>query len=164
MLIFFKTSLPYLLATFLLFFGLVSCGSEISDKQYKSDLEKGLSLYGSVEDLHSQKPIFVSSINPEGKGELLYVPFTAKVKLKQDIRNYVHHAQEGRYHREYVGWVMQNSANKIGAEKLFHFSLLANLSSERWYDGKMGEIIPLRGVLRYKKESGQWISLGAFDN
>ncbi|GBF37055.1 hypothetical protein [Leptospira johnsonii] len=147
-----------------LFFSLVFCGSEISDSRCKSDLEKGLFLFGTVEDIHSEKPISVRESFSSGSKDLLYVPFSAKVKLKEDVRNYVHHAQEGRYHREYVGWVMQNSINKSGTEKLLHFSLLANLSSARWYDAKSGQIIPLKGVLRYRKEGSEWVSLGAFDN
>lgn len=146
------------------FFSLVFCVSEINDSRYRSDLEKGLSLFGTVEDIHSEKPISVRESFSQGSKDLLYVPFSARVKLKEDVRNYVHHAQEGRYHREYVGWVMQNSTNKSGTEKLLHFSLLANLSSSRWYDAKSGEIIPLKGVLRYKKEGSEWVSLGAFDN
>jgi hypothetical protein len=154
----------YLGLLFVLFVFSVFCGSEISDSRYKSDLEKGLSLFGTVEDIHSEKPISVRESFSSGSKDLLYVPFSAKVKLKEDVRNYVHHAQEGRYHREYVGWVKQNSTNKSGTEKLLHFSLLANLSSSRWYDAKSGQIIPLKGVLRYKKEGSDWISLGAFDN
>ncbi|TGM12523.1 hypothetical protein EHQ81_01195 [Leptospira selangorensis] len=148
----------------ILFFSFVFCGTEISDSRCKTDLEKGLSLFGTVEDIHAEKAISVKESFSSGSKDLLYVPFSAKVKLKEDLRNYVHHAQEGRYHREYVGWVMQNSANKSGTEKLLHFSLLANLSSSRWYDAKSGQIIPLKGVLRYKKEGSEWISLGAFDN
>ncbi|PJZ76881.1 hypothetical protein [Leptospira neocaledonica] len=148
----------------ILFSFLVFCGSEISDSRYRSDLEKGLSLFGTVEDIHADKAIPVKESFSSGSKELLFVPFSANVKLKEDVRNYVHHAQEGRYHREYVGWVMQNSTNKSGTEKLLHFSLLANLSSSRWYDAKSGQIIPLKGVLRYKKEGSEWVSLGAFDN
>ncbi|PJZ32019.1 hypothetical protein CH352_18350 [Leptospira hartskeerlii] len=148
----------------ILVFSSVFCGSEISDSRCKSDLEKGIYLFGTVEDMHSEKAISVRESFASGKTDLLYVPFSAKVKLKEDVRNYVHHAQEGRYHREYVGWVMQNSRNKSGTEKLLHFSLLANLSSARWYDAKSGQIIPLKGVLRYKKEGAEWVSLGAFDN
>lgn len=143
---------------------LVFCGSEISDSRCKSDLEKGLSLFGTVEDIQADKPVSVKESISSGSKDLLYIPFSAKVRLKEDVRNYVHHAQEGRYHREYVGWVMQNSVNKSGTEKLLHFSLLANLSSSRWYDAKSGQIIPLKGVLRYKKEGSEWVSLGAFDN
>ncbi|PKA14416.1 hypothetical protein CH363_18625 [Leptospira haakeii] len=152
---------------FCLFIGILailSCRSEISDSRYKTDLENGLSLFGTVEDIHAEKAISVKESFSSGSKDLLYVPFSANVKLKEDVRNYVHHAQEGRYHREYVGWVMQNSTNKPGTEKLLHFSLLANLSSVRWYDAKSGQIIPLKGVLRYKKEGSEWISLGAFDN
>lgn len=140
------------------------CGGEVSEKQCKSDLQKGIFLFGSVEDLSSEQELKIKEPRADGVGELLYIPFSANIRLKEDVRNYVHHAQEGRYHREYVGWVMKNSANAADSEKLYQFSLLANLSSSRWYDAKSGEVIPLKGVLRYKKERGQWVSLGAFDH
>ncbi|EPG66688.1 hypothetical protein [Leptospira wolffii] len=143
---------------------LISCGGEIGNQRSKSDLQKGLSLFGTVEGMECGVPVKIREAGPDGNVELLYVPFNARVKLKEDIRNYVHYAQEGKYHREYVGWVMRNSTNPQDAERLYQFSLLANLSSSRWYDGKTGEIVPLEGILRYKKSGGEWISLGAFDH
>ncbi|TGN08511.1 hypothetical protein [Leptospira ilyithenensis] len=140
------------------------CGTEIRDKDARKDLENGISQFANLEEFKviNRETAYQKSF--DGTAEFLFILFSAKAKLKEDVRNYVHHAQEGRYHREYVGWVFQNSKSSETTTRLFHFSLLANLSSERWYDRKTGEAVNLRGVLRYEKDkTGKWKFLGAFD-
>ncbi|BDA78647.1 hypothetical protein LPTSP3_g15770 [Leptospira kobayashii] len=141
-----------------------NCGTEVSEKEARNDLEKGISRFANLEEFKLLSRETAYQKTSGGTAEFLFLLFSAKAKLKEDVRNYVHHAQEGRYHREYVGWVFQNSKSSETTTRLLHFSLLANLSSERWYDRKIGDDVSLRGVLRYKKdEKGKWNFLGAFD-
>jgi hypothetical protein len=140
-----------------------ACNERTEEEKSRSDLEREIRLIADVDSLRLEKrDEFRDRIRP-GRVEFLYVPFSARVRLKERTRNWIQYAREGRFHREFSEWAIGKSRDSTGGERLRHFSLLANLSAERWYDRNAGERIELSGVLRYRREADRWVYLGASD-
>lgn len=137
-----------------------SCVREPRSDTVRKDLENNLSLVGTVDRLSTGKATLERG---SGGTELLYLPFQASVRIHHDMRNYVQYAREGRYHREYVGWVLENSRERRGAELVRHTSLLENLSAEEWYEKKANELVSISGHMRYRIQNGNRAFLGVFE-
>lgn len=130
----------------------------------EADLQKSLSLVGQVTSIETGELRSVKERTDAVERELVFVPFRASIRLTSDMRNNVQNAREGRYQREYVGWVIQSSTSEQGRRLLEHTALLENLSSERWYEKQAGESVPIAGELRYRKEKGSHVFLGVFES
>lgn len=130
----------------------------------EADLQKSLSLVGQVTSVETGEVRSVKERTDAAERELVFVPFRASIRLTSDMRNNVQNAREGRYQREYVGWVVERSTSEQGRQLLEHTALLENLSSERWYEKKAGDSVSISGELRYGKEKGELIFLGVFES
>lgn len=142
---------------------LIVAGCDTGPDNVEADLQKSLSLVGQVASIETGKVRSVKERIDALEREMIFVPFRASVRLTADMRNNVQNAREGRYQREYVGWVIQSSTSEQGRRQLEHTALLENLSSERWYEKRAGESVPIAGELRYRKEKGELIFLGVFE-
>jgi len=143
---------------------LFAAGCGYSPDNEEADLQKSLSLVGQVAFVETGEARSVKERIGSAEREIVFVPFRASIRLATDMRNNVQNAREGRYQREYVGWVMQSSTSEQGRRLLEHTALLENLSTEKWYEKKAGEVVPIAGELRYRKEKGGLIFLGVFES
>ncbi len=128
---------------------LVACAGPVDEARAKKDLAGQIELLAGLESLETGTPVELAG-SPGGQ-PVVAVPFQARVRAREPLRNFVQYAREGKYHREYVGWVKENSVSGPGRERLRAFSLLANLAaSPAWYDVKADETFAIEGALRYR--------------
>lgn len=135
----------------------------------RSDLQRSIARVGQVHSLAVEEARVMRARSPGNGGgsdpesRIIFLPFRADIRLVADMNNYVQHAREGRRQPEYLRWVNGQSRTEDGKELLVHSSLVENLSSEVWYDRKVGEIVSIAGEMRYREEKGSFTFLGVFE-